>query len=120
MVTAVTLGLTLAFEPSEPGAMQRPPRARNESLLTPLLVWRIVIASILFVIGAFGIFFVAEIRGHDLPLARTMTVNTLVVMEIFYLFTVRYVHGTSLTWRGTLGPIEIGSASVRERGGQEG
>src|SRR3546814_4095602 len=48
-------------------------------------------------------FFVAEIRGHDLPLARTMTVNTLVVLEIFYLFSVRYVHGTALTWRGTLG-----------------
>src|SRR3546814_18429485 len=93
--------------------MQRPPRARNESLLTPLLVWRIVIASILFVIGAFGIFFVAEIRGHDLPLARTMTVNTLVVMEIFYLFSVRYVHGTALTWRGKLGTRAVISGVVR-------
>ena len=24
-------------------------------------------------------------------------------MEIFYLFSVRYVHGTSLTWRGVFG-----------------
>ena len=32
-----------------------------------------------------------------------MVVNTLVVMEIFYLFSVRYVHGSSLTWRGVLG-----------------
>jgi Cation transporting ATPase, C-terminus len=24
-------------------------------------------------------------------------------MEIFYLFSVRYVHGSSLTWRGLLG-----------------
>jgi magnesium-transporting ATPase (P-type) len=24
-------------------------------------------------------------------------------MEIFYLFSVRYVHGSSLTWRGVLG-----------------
>jgi hypothetical protein len=30
-----------------------------------------------------------------------MAVNTLVVMEIFDLFSVRYVHGTSLTWQGT-------------------
>ena len=32
-----------------------------------------------------------------------MVVNTVVVMEIFYLFSVRYVHGTSFTWEGVLG-----------------
>jgi len=42
-------------------------------------------------------------RGLPLETARTMVVNTLVVMEIFYLFSVRFVHGTSLTWRGVLG-----------------
>ncbi len=30
-------------------------------------------------------------------------VNALVVMEITYLFSVRYVHGSSLTWQGMLG-----------------
>lgn len=30
-------------------------------------------------------------------------VNTIVVMEVFYLFSVRYVHGTSLTFQGVLG-----------------
>jgi magnesium-transporting ATPase (P-type) len=30
-------------------------------------------------------------------------VNTIVVMEIFYLFSIRYVHSTSLTWRAMLG-----------------
>ena len=29
LVTAVTLGLALAFEPSEDGTMQRPPRRRE-------------------------------------------------------------------------------------------
>ena len=42
-------------------------------------------------------------RGLPLETARTMAVNTLVVMEIFYLFSVRYVHGTALTWRGVTG-----------------
>jgi magnesium-transporting ATPase (P-type) len=43
-----------------------------------------------------------------------MVVNTIVVMEIFYLFSVRYVHGTSLTWRGVLGTraVLIGVATV--------
>ena len=42
-------------------------------------------------------------RGLSLAEARTVAVNTLVVMEIAYLFSVRYVHGTSLTWRGRAG-----------------
>jgi len=35
-------------------------------------------------------------------------------MEIFYLFSVRFVHGTSLTWRGVLGtrPVLIGVGVV--------
>ena len=35
--------------------------------------------------------------------ARTIAVNTLVVMEIFYLFSVRYLHNPSLTLRGAIG-----------------
>ena len=30
-------------------------------------------------------------------------VNTIVVMEIFYLFSVRYLYMTSMTWTGILG-----------------
>ena len=33
LITAITLGLALAFEPSEPGTMRRPPRPRDEPLL---------------------------------------------------------------------------------------
>ncbi|MGH6802766.1 MAG: cation-transporting P-type ATPase [Methyloceanibacter sp.] len=103
MVTAVTLGLTLAFEPTEPGAMRRPPRSPREPLLSQRLLWRVGFVSLLFVAGAFGIFFYAVERGLSIELARTMVVNTIVVMEIFYLFSVRYIHGTSLTWQGVLG-----------------
>ena len=35
--------------------------------------------------------------------ARTIVVNTLVVLEIFYLFSVRYLKASSITWRGMLG-----------------
>ena len=102
MVTAVALGLTLAFEPTEPGAMRRPPRAADEPLISGFLVWRIVFVSVLFVIGTFGMFFWAEWRGLSLEETRTLVVNTIVVMEIFYLFSVRYQHGSSLTWSGVL------------------
>jgi magnesium-transporting ATPase (P-type) len=103
MVTAVALGLTLAFEPTEAGTMLRPPRSPTDPLLSRHLVWRIVLVSLLFVIGVFGMFFWAEARGLPLETARTIAVNTIVVMEVFYLFSVRYVHGTALTPRGLLG-----------------
>jgi magnesium-transporting ATPase (P-type) len=78
------------------------------------LLWRIVFVSVLFLVGAFGMFFWAEARGLPVETARTMVVNTIVVLEIFYLFSVRFVHGTSLTWRGVLGtrPVLIGVGLV--------
>ncbi|MFW2390820.1 MAG: HAD-IC family P-type ATPase, partial [Methyloceanibacter sp.] len=114
MVTVVALGLTLAFEPTEPGAMARKPRSPSESLLSGVLLWRIAFVSLLFVIGAFGIFYYALDRGLSVDLARTMVVNTIVVMELFYLFSVRYAHGTALTWRGMLGTpaVFVGIAAV--------
>jgi magnesium-transporting ATPase (P-type) len=103
MITAVALGLTLAFEPTEPGAMERPARQAGSQILSGRLLWRILFVSGLMVAGTFGIFAWAETRSLSIETARTMVVNTLVVMEIFYLFSVRYVHGSSLTWRGVFG-----------------
>jgi magnesium-transporting ATPase (P-type) len=113
-VTAVALGLTFAFEPMEPGAMQRPPRPAHQPILTLDLLWRIGFVSVAFLAGTFGVFFWTQSVGGSLETARTMVVNTLVVMEIAYLFSVRYVHGTSLTWAGVLGTkaVLIGVGSV--------
>ncbi len=114
MITAVTLGLTLAFEPTEATAMQRPPRPSGQPILSGRLLWRILFVSTLIVAGAFGIYAWATSRGLPVETARTLVVNMIVVMEIFYLFSVRYVHGTSLTWRGVLGTraVLIGVAVV--------
>jgi magnesium-transporting ATPase (P-type) len=103
MVTAVALGLVLAFEPAEANIMQRPPRKPNAPLLSGFLLWRVGLVSVLFCAGAFGMFSWASKRGLAHEEARTLVVNTIVVMEIFYLFSVRYLHGTSLTWQGVLG-----------------
>jgi magnesium-transporting ATPase (P-type) len=103
LVTAATLGLVLAFEPAEPGVMRRRPRGMNEPLLTPFLVWRVIVVSLLFLTVALSFFFYARSQGADLATARTMVANVIVVLEMFYLFTVRYLHMTSFTWRGVLG-----------------
>jgi magnesium-transporting ATPase (P-type) len=103
MVTAVCLGLTLAFEPTEPGVMNRPPRRKSAPLLSGFLVWRVVLVSALFVAGVFGMFAWALDRGLQEAEARTIAVNTIVVMEIFYLFSIRYLNVTSISRQGVFG-----------------
>ena len=55
----------------------------------------------------FGVFAWARARGRKSEYARTLVVNPIVVMEIFYLFSVRYLHLTALTWTGVLGPARF-------------
>ncbi|MDZ4319094.1 MAG: cation-transporting P-type ATPase [Phenylobacterium sp.] len=103
LITGVTLGIALAFEPTEPNTMRRPPRPRSEPLLSGELIWHVVLVSILFLAAVFGIFAYALDKGHSPELARTMALNTLVVLEIFHLFFIRNIYGASLTWRGLRG-----------------
>jgi magnesium-transporting ATPase (P-type) len=103
LITAVTLGLALAFEPTEPGTMARPPRRRDVPILTGSLVWHVILVAFLFLAAVFGIFTFALDKGYSLALAQTMAMNTLVVLEIFHLFFVRNLHGTSLTWAAVRG-----------------
>jgi magnesium-transporting ATPase (P-type) len=114
MVTAVTLGLTFAFEPAEPGLMQRPPRPPRRALLSPFLLWRIGLVSLLFAACAFGLFAWAESRGMAQEQARTLVVNAIVALEVFYLFSIRFLTRSSLNWRGVLGtpPVLVALALV--------
>ncbi|NVF14602.1 HAD-IC family P-type ATPase [Vreelandella maris] len=110
LVTAGTLGLALAFEPAEPNVMQRRPRPANQGLLTPFLIWRVALVSFLFLAAVLGVFFYSLGRGDELAMARTLVVNLIVVLEIFYLFNVRYLHYTSFSWQGLLGTPAVLSA----------
>jgi magnesium-transporting ATPase (P-type) len=103
MVTAVTLGLVLAFEPAEPDIMRRPPRAPTEPLLSRHLAWRVALVSVLFTLAVFAIFAWSGWRGLSLEASRTAVVNAIVVLEIAYLFSVRFQRSTSFTWRRAMG-----------------
>ncbi len=104
LITAVTLGIALAFEPTEPRTMKRPPRPRDEPLLSSDLVWHVGLVSMVLLIGVFGLFRFAVAAGYPLELARTIALNALVVMEIFHLFFIRNFRNVSLSFaevRGT-------------------
>lgn len=89
MTTAGFLGLTLAFEPKERDIMQRLPRHPQTPILTGELIIRIVLVGTLLLIGAFGLFAWERAQGASLAYARTVAVNTFVIMELFYLFNCR-------------------------------
>jgi magnesium-transporting ATPase (P-type) len=103
MITAVTLGIALAFEPTEANTMQRPPRRRSEPLLSGALIWHIILVATLFLGGVFGIYAYAIDSGYPIELARTMAMNTLVVMEIFHLLFIRNMDAKSLAWKAVRG-----------------
>jgi magnesium-transporting ATPase (P-type) len=89
MTTAVSLGLTLAFEPKEVGIMQRRPRDPDRPLLTLELVVRILLVSAFLVIAAFTLFHWEQHRGAPIAEARTVAVNCFVMVELTYLFNCR-------------------------------
>jgi calcium-translocating P-type ATPase len=103
LITGITLGLALAFEPTEAGTMSRPPPGRDAPILSGELGWHVVLVTGLFLAAVFGVFTYALDRGYSLALAQTMAMNTLVVLEIFHLFFIRNIHGTSLTWAAVRG-----------------
>jgi magnesium-transporting ATPase (P-type) len=118
LILAATLGLALAFEPSEPGVMRRPPRRADAGLLTPFILWRIVTVSLLFGAISLGVFFWMLEAGRGIEAARTMVVNTIVVLSIFYTFSVRYLHVPSMTLAGVRGTKAILVALVAVVAGQ--
>ncbi|MFW5906706.1 MAG: HAD-IC family P-type ATPase, partial [Desulfobia sp.] len=99
MITAVTLALTLAFEPAEKGVMKRQPRDPREPLMSPFLIWRILFVSLIIIMGTFSLFLWNRLQEMPIEVARTVAVNTLVLFEVFYLFNVRYIKETAFNRR---------------------
>lgn len=94
MSTAICLGMMLAFEPKEPDIMRRPPRNPNQPVLTPLLLFRIMLVATLMLAGGFTTFLWEEARGASHAEARTAAVNVIVLVELFYLYNCRRLRGS--------------------------
>ena len=103
MITAATLALALAFEPPEQNVMQRHPRNPREPILSGWFIWRIAFVSVILMTGTFALFSWEINHGASIEYARTVAVNTLVMFEIFYLFSARYVDEPVLNRAGLTG-----------------
>lgn len=102
MVVAVTLSMAVAFEPLEEETMAKPPRPSKSQLLSKYYVFRIL--YVLVIIGG-GTLIINRIFSGDLinPSIEeqrhlfTLTLNTIIFGQMFYLFNSRKEIGSAFT-----------------------
>jgi cation-transporting P-type ATPase F len=98
MITAVLLGMGLAFELKEPGIMQRQPRAPRAPIISTAVLVRIGVAGVILLIGAFALFEWSQALGGSVEEARTVAVNVFMSVQIFYLFACRSLRRSLFTY----------------------
>lgn len=92
MTTAVLLGLMLAFEPKEPGIMDRPPRPSEQPILTADLIMRTLFVGTLLMIAAFGLYiYEVDYLNQSVSYGQTVATSVFIFMEAAYLFNCRSV-----------------------------
>jgi len=113
MTTAVFLGLTMAFEPTESGIMERPPRPPKRPLFTAALLRRVVLVSLLLVVAAFGAYLAQVAAGASLAEARTTAINVFVGVQAAYLLSCRSLDRPVLrAWPGRSRMFALGLGST--------
>jgi magnesium-transporting ATPase (P-type) len=91
-INLVTNGLqdvALAFEPGEPGLLNRPPRPRKEGILTRRILERLAAVGLVLAAGTLGMFWWTWSGTGDLVLARTVAMTQMVVFQFFHVFNSR-------------------------------
>lgn len=91
MVTSVTISLALAFERAESNVMARPPRSPRTPLLSGYFIWRILFVSVLIGGGTLLINVLLLDDGMTVDQVRTITLQTIVVTQLFHLFNCRSI-----------------------------
>ncbi|WP_410806877.1 cation-translocating P-type ATPase [Methanohalobium sp.] len=91
-ITTIGLGVTISSEPRAKGLLNKPPRPTDEPILIPFIKKRIGFVSILMVSAAFFLFAVEINTGGELAAARTAALNTIVFIQISYLFNIKSLY----------------------------
>ena len=89
MTTALALGMMLIFEPKVKDIMKRLPRSPKASILSRDMIEKILIISTVGVVAVFILFnWEQNVVGGSLDEARTVAVNVIVMVEVFYLLNI--------------------------------
>ncbi|HOX22878.1 MAG TPA: HAD-IC family P-type ATPase, partial [Elusimicrobiales bacterium] len=85
-INLVTNGLqdvALAFEPAEPGIIERQPRNPKENIMTRTMLQRTLLVGVLIAAGILFVFHRAVSSGQSLEHARTLAVTVMVFFQFF-------------------------------------
>lgn len=97
MITAVTLSLALAYEPAEPGLMDRKPRNPREGVLTKGALLHVGLVSLLIGGVTLAIVWFERSRGSSEEITQTTAVMILAFAQLAYLLNCRFLHRSSIT-----------------------
>jgi magnesium-transporting ATPase (P-type) len=116
LVTNGIQDVALAFEPGEPGALERPPRPPRQGIFDRLMLERTLLAGAVFGILGLGSFAVWIGEGRSLDEARNLLVQLFVLFEILHIGNSRSettsifrlnAFSNPILFFGTLGALSI-------------
>lgn len=99
LVTALTLSLTLAGEPAEPGIMRRKPRSPSEQVLSGRALALVLIASVVIGAATLLVYLLERDRTDDYAVAQTSAVMMLALGQLAFLLNCRLLNGSAFTRR---------------------
>jgi P-type Ca2+ transporter type 2C len=101
LVTDGAPAIAVGLDPVDPEVMQRPPRDPRARVITPRMWQGIVIAACVMCVGTLGLLDASLPGGlidgrGDIRYARTLAFNTLVLFQLFAVFSVRSDEASAL------------------------
>jgi len=94
LMTDALPALALGVEPAEPDIMERPPRSKDEHLITTRNVVNYVLIGSVIASLVLGFFFYYLSRGSTLLYARSQAFNLFVILELIRAFSSRSMKNT--------------------------
>jgi magnesium-transporting ATPase (P-type) len=90
LVTNGLQDVALAFEPGEPGVLERPPRPRGEGIISRLLWERTLVAGLVMAAGTLLMFRWELEASGNLGRAQTVALTTMVLFQVFHVGNCRF------------------------------
>jgi magnesium-transporting ATPase (P-type) len=84
LVTNGVEDVTLALEPGEPDVTQRPPRPRNEGILSRILWERTLLTGAVLAAGTLFLFLYEIDSDASIERAQTIALSTMVLFQVFH------------------------------------
>lgn len=90
LATDVIPALSLALDPGEPDLMHRPPKNRDEDVITKRNKYQILFYGVLMTMGVFSVYFWSLwAHSNDIARATEMGFHTLVISQLLFVVNVR-------------------------------